>query len=92
MEVRWGVLLTKWKSATSGRVERGGKWARYRAAHHTSPLVTVLLHGLYVGVVRNSHSHSMPFPSGGRHHFMYNESLELAAPQHTTHRRKDLTS
>jgi hypothetical protein len=26
-----------------------------------------------------------------RHCFMYNGSLELTAPQHTTHRRKDLT-
>jgi hypothetical protein len=30
--------------------------------------------------------------SATRHHFMCNESLELnTAPQHTTHRRKDLT-
>jgi hypothetical protein len=28
---------------------------------------------------------------GGRHCFMYNESLELAARRSTTHRRKDLT-
>jgi hypothetical protein len=28
---------------------------------------------------------------GGRHSFTCNESLELTAPQHTTHRRKDLT-
>jgi hypothetical protein len=30
--------------------------------------------------------------AGSRHHFMYNESLELTAPQRTvTHRRKDIT-
>jgi hypothetical protein len=30
--------------------------------------------------------------ASSRHYLMCSESLELAAPQHTTHRRKDLTS